>query len=190
MTRLRFTLAQLMATVIFIGLGFAALRSASLLWASAVFTLTVAVLSAAILGAMARRRRARMTWAGFALFGWIYLGTTFGPWATINGVTAPPYVTRWGLDYWDSKLWSVGRMDSGSSGEELFPRFPIQGMGGGMSGGLVPGPPVTVPLVSPPDAFQFRRIGHCLAAIMFGLIGMVLGRLTAAEAKDRRLADS
>ncbi len=176
MTRLRFTLAQLMATVFFIGLGFAAIRSASLLWASAVFTLTVAVLSAAILGAMARRGRARMTWAGFALFGWIYLGTTFGPWATVNGVTAPPYVTRWGLDYWDSKLWSVGRMDTGSPGEELFPRFTMKGMGGGMGGGLVPGP-----LVSPPDAFQFRRIGHCLAAIMFGLIGMVLGRLTAAE---------
>ena len=120
MTRLRFTLAQLMATVIFIGLGFAAIRSASLLWASAVFTLTVVVLSAAILGAMARRGRARMTWAGFALFGWIYLGTTFGPWATVNGVTAPPYVTRWGLDYWDSKHWSVGRIDTASPGEELF----------------------------------------------------------------------
>ena len=70
--------------------------------------------------------------------------------------------------------------DTASPGEELFPRFTMQGMGGGMSGGLVPGPPVTVPLVSRPDAFQFRRIGHCLAAIMFGLIGMVLGRLTAA----------
>jgi hypothetical protein len=181
MTRLRFTLAQLMATVILIGLGFAALRSASLLWASAVFTLTVAVLSAAILGAMARRGRARMAWAGFALFGWIYLGTTFGPWETVNGVTAPPYVFRWGLDYWDSKLWSAGRVNTAPPGEELVSRFPMQGIGGGMSGGLPTGLPVAVPIRSWPDAFQFRRIGHCLAAIMFGLVGMVLGRLTAAE---------
>jgi hypothetical protein len=33
MTRLRFILAQLMATVVFIGIDSAALRSASLLWA-------------------------------------------------------------------------------------------------------------------------------------------------------------
>jgi hypothetical protein len=32
-----------------------------------------------------------------------------------------------------------------------------------------------------PDAFRFRRIGHCVAAILFGLVGAVLGRLIAAE---------
>jgi hypothetical protein len=152
--------------VVFIGLGFAALRLASLLWASAVFTLTVAVLSAAILGAMARRGRTRMTWAGFALFGWIYLGTTFGPCATANGVTVPPYVTRLGLDYWDSKVWSAGRIDTAPLGEELVSRFPMQGIGGGVIGGMVPGPPVAGTLAALPNAFQFRRIGHCLAAMM------------------------
>ena len=95
--------------------------------------------------------------------------------------TAPPYVFRWGLDYWDSKLWSARRIDTAPLGEELVPRFPGQGIVGGMSGGLPTGLPVAVPLTSLPDAFQFRRIGHCLAAIMFGLIGMVVGRLTAAE---------
>jgi hypothetical protein len=180
MTRLRFTLAQLMAAVIFIGLGFAALRSASLLWASAVFTLTVAVLSAAILGAMARRGRARMTWAGFALFGWIYFGTTFGPWADGNGVKAPPYMTRWVLDYTAVRLLNTNwRVDSGMSGEVLFLPFPTRGIGGGMGGG-VPGPPAAVPLV-PHDAFHFRRIGHCLMAILFGLVGAVMGRLIAAK---------
>jgi hypothetical protein len=161
MSRLRFTLAQLMAAVIFIGLGFAALRSASPLWASAVFTVTLAVLSAAVLGAMARRGRARMTWAGFALFGWIYLGTTFGPWASVNGVMAPPYVTRWVLDYWDAKRGPVGQMDLWP-GEVLFSPFPPAAL-------------------TPPGSVQFRRVGHCLAAILFGLVGAVLGRLTAAE---------
>jgi hypothetical protein len=123
-----------------------------------------------------------MTWAGFALFGWVYLGTTFGPWADVNGVKAPPYVTRWGLDYWDSKLWSVHRADTGPPGEVLFSRFtpvlpPLPGP--------PPGSPMAMPprpaLVLTPDAFQFRRIGHCLAAILFGLVGVVLGRLIATE---------
>jgi hypothetical protein len=161
MTRLRFTLAQLMAAVVFIGLGFAALRSASLLWASAVFTLTVAVLSMAVLGAMARRGRARMPWVGFALFGWIYLGTAFGPWADANGVGAPPYVTRWVLDYWDAaKRGPVSRMDL-LPGEVLFSPFP--------------------PVLNPR---HFLRVGHCLAALLFGLVGAVSGRLLAV--KDER----
>src|SRR5262249_33335957 len=180
-------LAPPMAIVLLIGVGLAALHSASVLWSSAVFTLTVAVLSAAVLGAMARRGRARMTWAGFALFGWVYLGTTFGPWADGNGVKAPPYVTRWGLDYWDSKLWSggpiqTGRIDTGPPGEALVSRFPpvlTRPIVWGISAG-----PLAMPLVPPPDAFQFRRIGHCLAAILFSLVGAVLGRLLAV--KDER----
>jgi hypothetical protein len=177
----RFTIAQLMAVVIVVGLGFAALRSASVLWASAVFTLTVAVLSTAILGAMARRGRARVTWAGFALFGWIYLGTTFGPWADGNGVKAPPYVTRWVLDYTAERHWDTARIDTGLPGEVLFSPFPTMGIGGGMGAGRVAGPSTPVRFVAPPDAFHFRRIGHCLAAIVFGLVGAVCGRFIATE---------
>ena len=177
MTRLRFSLAQSMAIVLLIGVGLAALHSASVLWSSAVFTLTVAVLSAAILGAMARRGRARMTWAGFALFGWIYFGTTFGPWADGNGVKAPPYMTRWVLDYALARLRNTNRLvDSGGvPGEVLFSPFPTWGMGGGMGGGG------GVPPAAVLDALQFRRIGHCLTAILFGLVGAFLGRLIAAK---------
>jgi hypothetical protein len=32
-----------------------------------------------------------------------------------------------------------------------------------------------------PDAFQFRRIGHCLSAILVGMGGAILGRLLAVE---------
>jgi hypothetical protein len=160
MARLCFTLAQLMAIVLFIGFGFAALRSASVLWASAIFTLTVAILLVAVLGAIARRGRARMTWTGFALFGGIYLGTTFEPWADVNGVRAPPYATRWPLDYWDAKVWSGGGwIDTAPTGEMLFPRFS--------------------PFLTQPDSFQARRSGHCLAAILLGLVGAFSGRLLA-----------
>ncbi len=179
MSRFRFTIAQVMALVLFVGLGFAALRSSTVLWSSAVFTLTVALLSAAVLGAMARRGPARLTWTGFALFGWIYFGTTFGPWADVNGVKAPPYVTRWGLDYWDANRWPGGRINTAPPGEVLFSRFaPVQAR---PIVGAIRAGPLPAPLVTVPDAFQFRRTGHCLAATLFGPVGAALGRLLAGE---------
>jgi hypothetical protein len=90
-------------------------------------------------------------------------------------------VTRWGLDYWDAKRWPGGSIDTAPPGEVLFPQFQTWGIGGGMSGGLVPASPAAMPLVPLRDAFQFRRIGHCLAAILFGLVGAVLGRLLAVR---------
>ena len=69
MTRLRFTLAQLMAVVLFIGFGFAALRNANGLWASATFSLAILTVSVAVAGACSRQGRARMPWAGFAVAG-------------------------------------------------------------------------------------------------------------------------
>jgi hypothetical protein len=73
MTRLRFTLAQLMAIVLFTGFGFAALRNADAFWASATYTLALLMISVAPLGALTRKGRARMAWAGVAVFGWTRL---------------------------------------------------------------------------------------------------------------------
>ena len=95
----RLSILGLMAVVLFVAVGFAALRSTSALWASAVFTLTVALLSASILGAVARRGDARLPWHGFAVFGWAYLLTTFWLWPEPNGVTAPPYLSKHLIDY-------------------------------------------------------------------------------------------
>ena len=73
MTRFRLTIAQLMAIVLYLSLGFAALRNADRLWASATFTLSIVAISTALLGALIRRGRARPAWIGFAVFGWTYL---------------------------------------------------------------------------------------------------------------------
>jgi hypothetical protein len=70
MTRPRLTIAQAMTVVLYVGFGFAALRNADELWASATFTLAYLLISVAPLGALARKGRARMAWAGFAVFGW------------------------------------------------------------------------------------------------------------------------
>jgi hypothetical protein len=102
MTRLRFTLAQLMAIVLSVGFGFAALRNADLFWASATYTLAIIMIAAAPVGAFARKGTARMTWTGFAVFGWTYLlvdqlqpwdrgGLGFGP------ILKPILLIEWGI---------------------------------------------------------------------------------------------
>jgi len=102
MHRLRFTLAQLMAVIIFIGFGFAAIRNANEIWASATYTLAVLMVSLATLGALARKGRARVMWAGFALFGWVrgLVGVlpsihTY----QIGPIPAPELLTNRGFDF-------------------------------------------------------------------------------------------
>ena len=70
MNRLRLTIANLMIVVLYAGLGFAALRNADEFWASATFTVAILAVSAAVVGVVARKGRARLTWLGFAVFGW------------------------------------------------------------------------------------------------------------------------
>src|SRR5262249_46537358 len=97
--RTQFSLAGLMAVVLFIALGFAALLNATALWASVLFMFTVALMSAAILGAIACRGKTRMTWVGVGIFGWVYLGIAFGPLPNGNGTTIPPLPTMVVYEY-------------------------------------------------------------------------------------------
>jgi hypothetical protein len=91
-----------MAIVLFIGFGFAALRNADEFWASATFTLAFFMISVAPLGALARRGRARMSWAGFAVFGWASLLVRSLPEfysRTFGMVHVPTLLTERGFDY-------------------------------------------------------------------------------------------
>jgi hypothetical protein len=73
MTRPRLTIAHLMILILLVGFSFAALRNANEFWASATYTLAIILIAAAVVGAFARKGGARITWAGFAVFGWAYL---------------------------------------------------------------------------------------------------------------------
>lgn len=96
MTRLRFNLAQVMASVLFIGFGFAALRNADGLYASAAFALALLTVSVALAGACSRKGRARMPWAGFAAAGGLYLGAWLWTSLTNIGIEGPPrHVLFW-----------------------------------------------------------------------------------------------
>jgi hypothetical protein len=154
----RFSLAALMAFVIMAGVAFANLRCSTKLWASVVFSLTLTILLISGFGAIAHRGAARLTWAGFALFGWAYFLAVFGSWADLNGVTVPPLITTRLL-------------------EQVGPNVLGNEYGPSVAGE----PDVVVAGVTVKSAWQFRRIGHCFSALVFGLIGAGVGRTFAAK---------
>ena len=65
MRRIRFTIASLLVVVLFVAVGFAALRESNDLWDSGLFTLTLAVLLVSILLAIHRTESRRAFWLGF-----------------------------------------------------------------------------------------------------------------------------
>jgi hypothetical protein len=149
-TRLRFTIAQSMAIVLCLGLGFAALRNADEFLASVTFSFTTMTISAALVGAFVRKGQARAAWIGFAVFGWACLlidllpprasgGLGFGP------LSWPPRLIEWGF-------------------ARLQPY-------------LRPVPPATAPhqYLTP-----YEQVGNSLGIIIFGLIGAVVARLLAS----------
>jgi len=79
MKSIRFTIGSLLAVVLFVAIGFAALRESSDLWESGLFSLTLGVLLISILLAVHRHESERAFWLGFALFGSVYLGLSLVP---------------------------------------------------------------------------------------------------------------
>jgi hypothetical protein len=102
MTRPRYSLAQLMAILVYLGFGFAALRNADEFWATATYSIAVLTIAAAPVGAIARRGAARSTWAGFAVFGWTYLVALELPDWWVGGfgfgrIQKPVLLIEWGI---------------------------------------------------------------------------------------------
>ena len=73
MRRLKITIGGLMALIVAIAAGFAALHQQTRLWASIWFSATFISLTIAMLGALFRRGSARAFRTGFALCGGLYL---------------------------------------------------------------------------------------------------------------------
>jgi hypothetical protein len=90
MTRPRLTIAQMMTLILLVGIGFAALRTANEFWASATYTLAIISILAAVPCAFDRKSKARMTWAGFAVFGWGYLLIDLLPTRSVDSLGIGP----------------------------------------------------------------------------------------------------
>jgi hypothetical protein len=178
--QIRFSIAGLMAAVLFLAVGFAGLRAASPLWASGIFTMTVTVFAGAIVGAAACQGPSRFALLGFGIFGWTYLLATFWLWPAPNGVTPPPFLTKALLDYFQpsSNTAAVMWIDTVPAGEMSTDSPP-------MVTTKVPG---TANLATMTrfagrvvNRLHYRRIGHTLAAIFFGLLGALLGAVLSGR---------
>ena len=109
MTWLRFTIAQSMAIVLYVGFGFAALRNADAFWASATFSLAIISVSVALAGAFARKKEARMSWAGFAFAGGACLVIWLSTSQTVGSLNGPPQPLLYSFQPFINPMASGGR---------------------------------------------------------------------------------
>jgi WD40 repeat protein len=110
MRRFRFRIGSLLILIVFLGVGFAALREATDLWDSIVLTLAIGVLLVSLLLAIHRKVERRAFWVAFALFGWVYLGLI-----AIPSIESRLLTTR-ALAYLDSRIPRSIVITSGTTG--------------------------------------------------------------------------
>ncbi len=91
MSRLRFSLAQLMAVVLLIGVGFAALRNPNEEWAGETFGLAIVTVSLGLAGACSRKEGARMPWAAFGIAGGLRLLVWLSTSSIVGHLNGVPY---------------------------------------------------------------------------------------------------
>jgi hypothetical protein len=160
MRKFRFSIGGLMAVVLVLAIGFAALRNASQTWAGLMFLLTCGVLGLAVVGAVCRREAERAWWLGFAVFGWGYMILAFWP-----SESLPELPTQALLDVLRSIFLATPQ------GQGFVPAM-AGAFGGG--GGFGAGP-----------MLSSSQIGHCLWALLFALLGGTLARVLYGAPADR-----
>jgi hypothetical protein len=105
-----------MAFVLLIGLGLAAQWNATEFWASVTYTLAIMGLATAPISALTLRGTARLTWAGYAVFDWIYLFVgLLPPWSVDpiyhGSLRRPPLLIEWGLANLNGYVRPAGSFD-------------------------------------------------------------------------------
>jgi hypothetical protein len=194
MPRFRFKIASLLVLVLFVAVGFAALRESTDLWESGVFTLTLVFLLTSILLAIHLAGKRRAFWLGFALFGWIYLALTLMP------STESRLITTKALALLDTKV--PGRPKdvfyvrfSGTNTGVLMNQFPAVAFNSN-GNQLATSSQGAVKLwnatkFKPISGWSgttenFVRIGHSLLALLVGWLG---GQLSRRLCRTSRLAE-
>jgi hypothetical protein len=183
MRRIRFTIANLLFIVLFLGVSFAALREASAIWESAVFSAVLGAVLLSIVRAIQSTSGRRAFWLGFAICGGLYL------WLSMIPAIEFRLVTTHALLYLDAKL--PGRADlyqqliggAGGfiqqTGFDLIFTDPVQPTTWNVTNrpGAVWATQngVLVPVLNIKSAL-FVHIGHSLLAVIAGCVGGWLSR--------------
>jgi hypothetical protein len=194
MRRFRFSIASLLALVVFVAVGLAALQAASDVWDGCVFASTSLTLLIATLLAVHRRGRDRAFWIGFTLFGSAYLVASLVP------NVEPRLPSTRGLAYLDSKLskrvvgftWSTVSTGGSTTGGNVPQTFTFTTSGSTLAANSLPTARLWSLAGSPPAGSSgsmenFVRIGHSLLALVMALAGGHLSRFLFEHGRRRRL---
>jgi hypothetical protein len=151
-----------MSLVLLVAMALAALRHPSPLLASVLYSLVLGLVCIAAFGALFGRGSQRRMWSGFGIFAGVYLGLAFAAFP----LSAPSLLTTWGLSYLDTKRAS-GVIDSDLD-YLTFSYFPFP-----------PSPTIN------PASLPFFQVGHCLAALLAGLVGAGVAVFMGRDAAGR-----
>jgi hypothetical protein len=168
-----------MGLVVVVAVAVAALRFASELWAGILLMLPLGVLGAAVLAFHERTGSRRVWWRGFALFGWGYVALAMGPWA--SEAIAPNLPTTAGLDTLYARMHPSAKdsdaIDTFSLSSSSIISSTVTSTGTMLVGaGTPPRTLVFTGAVATPTPEHFRRVGHCLWALLVAGVGGVVGR--------------
>jgi hypothetical protein len=199
MRSLRFNIANLLGVILFLGVGFAALRESDDLRESAILNLTFGVLLVSILVAVRRTEAKPAFWIGFALFGWGYVALS-----SIPSIDSRLLTTK-ELTYLDSKvpgrpaypaklmLWT--NHSAGSGNQNHYVAFAVDGLKVGTTSDRV----VRVWDVATGKLLtgwsgtteNFIRIGNSLIALLAAWIdGQLSRRLSRGSRSQEEIAVS
>ena len=168
----RFSIRSLMGSVIVLALAFAALRNADDYWSGAVLFVTLALMGSAVLAVVYERGRSQARWLLFLVFGGAYLALSLGQLPSAE-VTANLPTTRF-MSYAHARVETVGRLRNKlvfqtvdrATGMTTFDEAAIQADPSQIWKAVLPG------------AINYRAfstVGHCLLALLAGLLGAMIG---------------
>jgi hypothetical protein len=190
----RFTILSLMGLVLVLALAIAALRNANDHWAGGLLLATPLLLCVALIGASCGQRRSRARRLGFAIFGCAYFALAFIGLSEGNLAKLP---TSWLLISIHQRVappqaftYIITGSISGQTGQGTV--LLGNGSPGPMSNTITATPNARWVAANPPGpAFAqgwkailpgaanydaFSTVGHCLFALLAGLLGAVIAR--------------
>jgi hypothetical protein len=169
----RVTILGLMGLVLGMAVAFAALRNADDYWAGGLLMVTLLLMGTAVLAVVYERGQSRAGWLGFLVFGGGYLAFSIGQLPSAE-VSAKLPTTRF-MKYAHARVDTVGRL----RGKLIFQLVdPTTGATSFDEAGIQADPSQKWKAMLPGavNYEAFSIVGHCLFALLAGLLGMGIAR--------------